>query len=464
MASSTFLILLAGFWFITAVHKLPFGTAHAQVPPSLVAAKNGSLILTTSSNASVIVNGVELQQLFATVDELKAFKSASLTAINSLEQLSTHALETISQMQALNCHMQTKSQALTTASAVDVLHFTMDDTPYLVLANDLNGTSSQINSEIFKWNHDTREFVSFQNISTKNALDWEHFVMAGIHYLVAANHYDDSISSYQINSLVFQWSSSSKQFEFFQTLPTNGAFEWKHFAINGVDHLVVANKFDSNSEVFQWSNALLKFISFQKIPTQSAIDVEFFAVDGNYYIVFANNYGGDDSYQVDSELFKWNSNTGKFLSIQKIPTLGAFDWQHFTIDDVHYLAVANFYDDHTLHTDSEIFRWDSQANQLFPVQKIATYGAVQWEHFVIDDVHYLAVLNLADFNEVNSKLFKWTSSVQQFVFVQNIPTKRAFGWDHFAIDNVHYLAIASQEDGTTGRPTARILVWNGCRF
>ena len=44
-------------------------------------------------------------------------------------------------------------------------------------------------------------------------------------------------------------------------------------------------------------------------------------------------------------------------SMQSIPTHGVRDWEHFEINGVHHVTVANAGNDVTPHVDSTIYRW-----------------------------------------------------------------------------------------------------------
>ncbi|MBN1485587.1 MAG: hypothetical protein JXA37_12795 [Chloroflexia bacterium] len=85
----------------------------------------------------------------------------------------------------------------------------------------------------------------------------------------------------------------------------------------------------------------------------------------------------------------------------------AYDWEFFTIDDDHYLAVANHFSESSYNTDSMIYRWDG--TDFFPYQATPTSGAADWEFFSIRDTHYLAVANQRNDSSYNidSMIYRW---------------------------------------------------------
>jgi hypothetical protein len=84
----------------------------------------------------------------------------------------------------------------------------------------------------------------------------------------------------------------------------------------------------------------IEFQEFQSIPTHGANDWEFFTIDTNHYLAVANHH--NYTYNTDSKLYQWNGTN--FVDFQSIPTHGTFDWEFFTIGTNHYLVAANFSD------------------------------------------------------------------------------------------------------------------------
>lgn len=59
-----------------------------------------------------------------------------------------------------------------------------------------------------------------------------------------------------------------------------------------------------------------------------------------FYLAVAN-YGNDTSKLTNSTIFKWHRHRKKFREFQTIGTYTARDMEFFSIEDEHYLAVAN---------------------------------------------------------------------------------------------------------------------------
>ena len=136
---------------------------------------------------------------------------------------------------------------------------------------------------------------------------------------------------------------------------------------------------------------------------------------------------------------------------QQISTNGAVDWEFFTIGNTSYLAVANYYNDNSNNIPSNIYRFDQTqlpGSQFVLVQQLSTVGAVDWEFFTIYNTSYLAVANYYNGNSYNipSNIYRFDETQlpgSQFVLVQQISTNAAYDWEFFTIGNTSYLAVAN---------------------
>ena len=69
----------------------------------------------------------------------------------------------------------------------------------------------------------TQSFEVYQSIPTSGATDWEHFEIAGNHFLAVANMHNGA--SYSIDSKIYQWSGAA--FIELQSISTTGAEDWE---------------------------------------------------------------------------------------------------------------------------------------------------------------------------------------------------------------------------------------------
>ena len=235
----------------------------------------------------------------------------------------------------------TTSLGLRTMGASDWESFTFNGEQYLVAANYSEGSSSSINSVVYKWNGSSFESVFVQ--PTKGARDWESFTIGGEQFLAVANSYDSSVGGYSLNSTIYRWDGTAGDFVLLQTIATSGAMDWESFTINGEQYLAVANNYDGtsynqNSEIYRWDSTAGNFVLLQSIATQGARDWGSFTVNGVQYLAVANNTDGS-SGNINSVIYRWDGSS--FVELQSISTSSAFDWESFTLGGEQYLAVAN---------------------------------------------------------------------------------------------------------------------------
>lgn len=74
-------------------------------------------------------------------------------------------------------------------------------------------------------------------------------------------------------------------------------------------------------------------------------DIEPFHIYGTAYLAIANFKRGKNLPRVDSEIFRFDLDTKRWVSYQKISTYGAMDWEFFSLGtslgQEFFLAVAN---------------------------------------------------------------------------------------------------------------------------
>lgn len=157
--------------------------------------------------------------------------------------------------------------------------------------------------------------------------------------------------------------------------------------------------------------------------------------------------------------------------IQTIASNNARAWEFFTIGDKKFLAAAEFTKDYPAGNkdiDSTIYQWDGK--QFSPYQFIPTHGARYLRHVMIDNTHYLMIVNsqtsAADKNsyDVNSVLYRWDG--KRFQPYQSFPTKKIINLRFFKVSGETYLALAAGTHGEEKNTESQssIYKWNGKNF
>ncbi|XP_073238609.1 uncharacterized protein [Porites lutea] len=178
----------------------------------------------------------------------------------------------------------------------------------------------------------------------------------------------------------------------------------------------------------------------QELPTRGAVDVEHFTIDGSLFLAFANYHGDIKKYKTSSMIYKMDNSTGRMSLYQTLQTRGAHGLEYFSIANKHFLAVANHYDG-THRLDSTVYQWNEMLFVDF--QKLSTNGANHFTYFKILGERYLAVANFHDGSTHSTKsvIYKWSSG--KFNRFQDIPTEGALGCTAFVINSDTFIAFAN---------------------
>ena len=339
-------------------------------------------------------------------------------------------------------------QSIPTQAAFDLEYFTLNGQSYLAVANYNNGTSYAINSQIFKFDATSNSFLLFQSIPTQGATDWEFFTIDNQSYLAVANSYNGTTRA--VNSFIYRFNGA--QFVPFQTIATLQAMDWEFFTMGKESYLALANRYNDtspsvDSKIFRFDNAMSSFVLFQSIPTAGAWHWTFFSIGNQNFLALANQYA-------QSQIFVFNSSANLFSPFQSIPALAAVDWTFFVMGGQSFLAVSNngftpFNSSTTNYSvDSQIFRFDSASSRFVLFQNITTFGANGWKYFSVNNHSYLAVAN--QFNNtnynINSVIYRSDGS-SAFVPFQTVATNGALDWEFFTLGNgISFLAVANDLD------------------
>ena len=210
------------------------------------------------------------------------------------------------------------------------------------------------------------------------------------------------------------------------------------------------------------SSGLHFFENVQDLPTRGAGDVEHFTIDGSLFLAFANYHGDIFKDKTGSMIYKMNEQTRKFNLYQTLLTRGATGVEYFSIADKHFLAVANHYDGTHL-LDSAVYQWNGQRFIVF--QKIPTKGAYRFTFLEINGQNYLAVANYHDTitYSIKSVIYKWSNG--KFNKFQEIPTEGARGCTAFVINNDTFMAFANYYNYSQERAVrSTVFKWSGGHF
>ena len=211
--------------------------------------------------------------------------------------------------------------------------------------------------------------------------------------------------------------------------------------------------------IYKMNEQTGKFTLYHTLATRGAVDLEYFSIDNKHFLAVANHYDG--THQLNSTVYQWNGQ--RFVVFQNIPTKGAHHFMFFTIDAEKYLAVANYYDGSTRSIKPVIYKWTSGKFNKF--QEIPTEGALGCTAFVINNDTFIAFANHYNSQQkysVQSTVFKWSGG--HFVKLQSLQTYGAHGVESFNINGHTFLAFANQYSGSRYNTDSFIYKWDGKKF
>ena len=253
-------------------------------------------------------------------------------------------------------------------------------------------------------------------------------------------------------------------FEKFQEIITKGATAVKFFSI-GDDLFVVFANYDGDKLGKKVKSAVYKmetdkrFILNQTLSTHGPYGIEHFKIDGVHYMAIANYYVG--GYKQNSIIYKWGK--GKFEEFQVISTNGTSGFKFFTIDGEHYLAVAEYQDGSTYSIDSFVYKW--KQGRFVKYQNIPTDGARACDSTVIANDTFLVYANSYHSQKkynTESNVYKWSGG--HFLKVQSVKTQGAYSAKFFRVNGHVFLAFANFYTGSKYNTNSPIYKWDGVKF
>jgi len=223
-----------------------------------------------------------------------------------------------------------------------------------------------------------------------------------------------------------------------QSIPSGSStYDSESFAIGTNTYLAIAkytngSSYNINSIIYKWNSNTSQFEEFQSIPTSGADDFEHFVIGTNHYLV-AGNCSTGSSYIVDSKIYKWNGS--QFVELQSITTNAIDSWNFFTIGGNYYLSASNTY------SVAKIYKWNSTTGLFDELQSMPTNGAYDSEIFTIGTDSYIVFANYY----TNSDVYKWNTSTSKFntTAIQTLSTTNGLDSEFFTIGSNNYISISS---------------------
>ena len=167
-----------------------------------------TLLICPPMNGRLQVGGVHgTDDLMGTISAMGSLIVKQDSLISSLQATLSSLSETSKSQERDICPLTTAMSVkmqVATNGAVDWQYFsTSDSAHYLIVANHHNGQTYNINSTLYRFNMATERLEVLQQVATIGAVDWEHFSTSdSAHYLIVANQRNDQ--THNINSTLYR--------------------------------------------------------------------------------------------------------------------------------------------------------------------------------------------------------------------------------------------------------------------
>ena len=260
-------------------------------------------------------------------------------------------------------------------------------------------------------------------------------------------------AKYTLGVFVFS-SERPGSFKLFQTFLTSDGSLAATFVINNELFLALANRRDMRGSLgpAKLSVYLLQqrnFVINQTLDIFGARSVQHFSIQDEHFLAVANHYDGS-SYNVNSIVYKWEA--GQFKEFKPIPTSGAIDLHYFADIERKYILVTNY------RTGLiSIYEWKSGRFNAMK-ENISLKWPYRCQSFVINNTTYIACGTglIADAVSV----FKWSDRFELF---QTLSSKFVYGRPHsFNANGTLYLAIGNHKNPYD--TDSLIYRWDGAKF
>ncbi|CAM4102556.1 hypothetical protein KIPE111705_40395 [Kibdelosporangium persicum] len=261
--------------------------------------------------------------------------------------------------------------------------------------------------------------------------------------------------------------STAKMLSVHQRLATSGARSVHVFRVGDRLHLVVPqlaedvpgqppNMNGGNADVdallYHWEGG--QFVERDRLPSPSGEDALSFRSGGTTYLAFANLRTGKGPYETDVDSLIYREEDGKWIVDETLPTFGAKQWHHFSIDDREFLALAQGLTMPGLtprgHGRSVIFERVDGRWQEFQV--LGGRWGYNWAYFRVDGHHFLGYADQVS----PSVVYRWDGN--SFMPYQTFGERFGRSFLHFSQDGGEWLAFACINGDST------LYHWNGELF
>ncbi|XP_018568702.1 uncharacterized protein LOC108908983 [Anoplophora glabripennis] len=250
----------------------------------------------------------------------------------------------------------------------------------------------------------------------------------------------------------------------FEEVASRGVSDGVGVAAFSLDTFTIITVVENSSgrQQFERQTNIMKFNAeeglevVQRINTSYSSHVEIWEQERSMYMAIAQYMKEGTSgtvLETYTPIYKWQGR--HFDLIQFIGTAGVRKVSHFSVEGVHFLAVANSKSDDA-ETYSEIFKYDVEREMFLPFQRIRTYGCRDIKAFKIpleeeEEEHFLVVANTGEegYDEVKynapSIIYKYVEDY--FIPFQSLQIRDVTGLESVTVKGGEVVLFAATTNG-----------------
>ena len=237
----------------------------------------------------------------------------------------------------------------------------------------------------------------------------------------------------------------SQQYHTVQTIVGKYAEASTEFVINNKHYLALACS--GSSIVLKYNGR--EFVDYQTLLPHQSLSVAFVSISSvdlvtQHHLLAFSSYSYRTSYDLPSNLYRWNNSTLRFDTYQSLPSTGATNIRFFFADRELYLAIAcSMNRTRTAHRNafSQIYVWRNSVFTLF--QQLPVPSAQDIYPMVIGCHTFLIIST----NSASYVYYKENHSFKEHSF--SLPLNTLHHPQHFRIKSEHFLAVVHVANQTT---------------
>lgn len=286
---------------------------------------------------------------------------------------------------------------------------------HVAMAHYYDSQSHMLNSSILRWDQASQSFAEHQAVPTVGAWDLAAFELEGHRYLAIASFFDGH--SRELNSTLLRWDMEADAFVPHQSLPTLGAMDVEAVVLSNTAVLAFTGNHDGHKgdasvaecRLFVWRGG--RFEHFQTIETSGGYDAEAFTIEGGgTVLLIVVHERSTDIYSSSVDTLQQHEGepaVGDFALLQRLDVPHGRDAEHFFMNNTLFLALAIFRDSTSYQTESLIYTWDSQTRRFAEVHRIPSHSAFDVEFLTLPNEQYR--LLMASQRTGATTLYSWSS-------------------------------------------------------